>query len=95
MTGVAQRIKNASGRIWRAIVASRGRQDGSGRISWHVPGLGQSYSSKLTPRLEPLLTAREGSRIGDFTIADRSALSRPTSGRARWTRVSAIVEQQG
>ena len=52
-------------------------KDASGKIGWHVLGLGGSYSSATTQtlalRLEPLWKQGDGSYAADGLIADVSA----------------------
>jgi len=50
-------------------------KDASGKIGWHVLGLGGSYSSESTQtlklRLEPSWKQRDGSYSSDFVISDQ------------------------
>ena len=50
-------------------------KEGSGKIGWHVLGLGASYESATTQtlklRLEPLWRNANGTFDGDFMVADQ------------------------
>ena len=50
-------------------------KEAGGKISWHVLGLGGSYTSATTQtlalRLEPVWRQDDGSYTSDFTIADQ------------------------
>ena len=52
------------------------KKGASGKIGWHVVGLGGSYDSATTQtlvlRLEPVWKQDNGSYTGDFTISDQS-----------------------
>jgi hypothetical protein len=65
-------------------------KEASGKIAWHVLGLGGSYASAttqtLTMHLEPVWKQDDSSYTSDFTIADTASESPRIGPRSRDTR---------